>query len=341
MASVLVNDNLPARFGALLEDIFRLGLAQQGIPFHSVSRDVSARGDVRIDVILCFSPDMPELERFIKAQLIIDEKRSKSLRDADAKNFAPLEYVARLGPSRSKLPEWRPFEGKSFRISVNTSLGDVLHKALRSLPESPVSTDERKLATLGARLEEALEALYLKGTLPGSFDKAPVETDLPGTERPGNAEPDRDLEEFPEYTEDRQDPKLMQTPETWSEEDSEEEPSSFSLAAEEVLLFFETHPNVLDRWWSVASESDLELAGFDSKTSRPDSPGFRELLDFFRGLGLKDIHQVTDFIHERLGKWESLYEALETARIRGNLPSREMSVFEFALVLLKAQNRAA
>jgi hypothetical protein len=323
-----------AHYGALLEDIFRLGLAWQEIPFQSVSHNMDGKGRIRVDVVLRFSPDLPELERFIKSQLIVDEKRSKMLRDTEDDEFTALEYVARLGPSRSKLPEWRPFEGETFHISVSTALGDLLQKALEHFPESPSgegieNPGKRDLQVLASRLEDALAALYLKESFPFSLE------DLPAGTSPVEVDHAREpeLQEAPETEEDS--PGLESLPEPESPERSEREPADeASLPAEELLTFFRTHPNVLDRWWSVASESGLDLAEFDSGMSGPDSPGFRDLLTFFRNQGVTNIHEVTDFVTQRLGRWESLYASLETARIRRKLPSGRMTVFEFALALL-------
>jgi len=336
MASAGAGDMGAARYGSLLEDVFRLGLAWQEIPFQSVSHNVDGKGRIRVDVVLRFSPDLPELERFIKSQLIVDEKRSRMLRDADDEKFAPLEYAARLGPSRSKLPEWRPFEGETFRISVSTALGDLLQKALAHFSESPSGEGDenaggKDLQVLASRLEDALAAFYLKESFPFPLEELPAVT--PPVEADHAREP-----ELKETGKDSPGLEAISGPKTPEKGDNERAGES-SLPAGELLLFFRTHPDVLDRWWSVASESGLDLAEFDSGTSGPDSPGFWDLLTFFRNRGLTDIHEVADFIDERLGRWESLYASLETARIRRNLPSGRMTVFEFALALLASGNR--
>jgi len=335
MASAGTGNGGAAHFGALFEDIFRLGLAQRQIPFHSVSSDIDEKGRIVIDVVLRFSPDLPELERFIKSQLIVDEKRSRMLRDTEEDRFAPLEYVARLGPSRSKLPEWRPFEGETFRISVSTAVGDLLRKALAHFPgssseEGRDNSDRKDLLVLASRLEDALAAFYLKESFPFSPEDLSGGTPLFETDLAGEIEHEETERDAP----DPEGSSLQETRESEENEREKEKAGETSLSAEKLLLFFGTHHDVLDRWRSVASEIGLDLVEFDFETSGPDSPGFRDLLTFFRNQGLTDIHEVSDFVNERLGRWDSLYASLETARIRGSLPSGRMTLFEFALALL-------
>jgi hypothetical protein len=338
MVSAWARKDDVARYGALLEDIFRLGLTGQKIPFHSVSHDIDGKGIICVNVVIPFSPNLPDLERFIKSQLIVDEKRSGTLGDDASGSPSALRYVARLGPSRSKLPEWRPFEGKTFHIHVDTALGDLLQKTLEHFPEyasgeGGENPGKKDLQLLVSCLEEALAALYLKESFPFPLEDLPAGT--PPAEADYAGEPE--LEETPETGKDPSDPEGRPEPETKAHEKADE----MSLPAGELLMFFRTRGDMLDRWWSVASESGLDLAEFDPKTSGPDSPGFRDLLTLFHNRGLADIRDVAEYVDGCLGRWESLYASLETARIRGKIPSGRMTVFEFAFALLSNENRDA
>jgi hypothetical protein len=102
MVSAWARKDDVARYGALLEDIFRLGLTGQKIPFHSVSHDIDGKGIICVNVVIPFSPNLPDLERFIKSQLIVDEKRSGTLGDDDSGS----------SPSGAPLRE-RPFTSTS------------------------------------------------------------------------------------------------------------------------------------------------------------------------------------------------------------------------------------
>jgi len=341
MVSAWARKDDMARYGALLEDIFRLGLTGQEIPFHSVSHDIDQKGVIRVNVVIPFSTNLPDLERFIKSQLIVDEKRSGTLGDDGSASPSALRYVARLGPSRSKLPEWRPFEGKTFHIHVDTALGDLLQKALAHFPDSSSgeggeNPDRKDLQLLVSRLEDALAALYLKESFPFPLEDLPAGT--PPAEADYAGEPE--LEETPQTGKYPSDPEAKPEPKT-PQTGIHEKATEMSLSAGELLMFFRTRGDMLDRWWSVASESGLDLAEFDPNTSGPDSPGFRDLLTLFHNRGLADIHEVAEYVDECLGRWDSLYASLETARIRGKIPSGRMTVFEFAFALLSNENRDA
>lgn len=315
----------PKRFGTFLEDILRLGLESQGVSCHYVSCDTDGGDKLRIDVRVDFLPELPVVERYIKSQFIVDEKQSKMLRDHDG--ISPLEYRTRLGPSRSKLPEWSSFGNDAFSVTVDTAVAGALRRALQSLPKGAFGEDslqKDRLMSLAARIEDAMAMLYLGEDLslsgePGFGDEALL-TSMPAGEK-ANMEPSLEkvlqIENSPVVHEEK-------TPEA-------------APLAEAVLFFFGSNPGVLDKLRSVAAENGIELGRFEPEKAHADSSGFKKLVLLLDELGLRDFEPVSDFLSGRLNSWELLYQAVEIARLRGDLPSGETTVFDFALVLLKAQ----
>ena len=320
------------RFGTFLEDIFRLGLEKEGVCCHFAESFTEGGGKLRIEVVVGFLPELPLVERYIKSQFIVDEKQSKTLRDHDG--ISPLEYRVRLGPSRSKLPEWGSFEKEPFSVIVEAAVTGALRRALGSLPKGALGDDspqKGRLISMAARIEDALARLYLREDLSLSLSLSLSE------------KPDFEDEAVIEPTATKKGAKVEPSSEKMLEVEDppavhEEKLPEAGPLDEAVLFFFCSNPRVLERLQSVALENGIELENFEPEKAHCGSGGFKNLVSFLKEQGLSDVEQVSAFLTNLLGSWESLYEAVEIARIRGELPSDETTVFDFALILLTARN---
>lgn len=304
-------------FTILLEHLFRQGLMQKSIPFHSVAGGVTDGSLPFIRVVLYSRADLVDLDRFLKSQFLVNEDHSVPVVIPRCSSLSPATYTASLRPPRAKLPEWEGFEDRLFLIEANSILGEAFQGVLSVLshdsrPETAdISESEKKrLLALAEELNEKFSMLYSR--------KHAGEKSLASA----NASGEPSLEEIEE------------------DEVSEDVSPEKCLGQADVLLYFRTHPNILSRWSSIASESGLRLqeVGYFAEGGE-NSRGFRQFLNFLQENGLEDVHDVASFMEKNLGSWELLYEALETARVKHLLPSEELSLFEFALALLKAREQ--
>lgn len=304
-------------FTILLEHLFRQGLMQNGISFHAVTGGITGDSLLSIKVVLYSKADLADLECFLKSQFRLDEDRPVPTGIRKLSCLPVATYMASLQPARLQFPEWKGFAGLSFRIEVNSVFGEALQAAFSAF----------------------------------SRDRRPETADIPESERKRLLELTKELDEGFSmlYSSISSERKLF------ASQNVSGEPSLEELKAEEipadvfpdgyigqadVMLYFRTHPNILSRWSSIASESALRLQSVgcfaeDGENSR----GLLQFLDFLQKRGLQDVHDMASFMEEKLGSWELLYEALETARVKSLLPSGDLSIFEFALALLKARER--
>jgi len=98
--------------------------------------------------------------------------------------------------------------------------------------------------------------------------------------------------------------------------------------------------NSRDNLFDSPDAADMELLLRALENPNDERRLSAALLTPLLGLTVGELYRLkSDEGHweERLGSWELLYEALETARVRRMLPSDVLSVYEFALVLLKAR----
>ena len=299
-----------------MERTFRQGLAHKGIPFFSVTAGVNGSPLFFVKVVLFSKGHLDLLERFLRDQFLVKEDSPAPAEGTGPREPVPSLYRVSLRPSRSGLPEWRALGKTTFIVEGNTLFGEALQSALCALsPDCPPDSAE-----LPVEEKERLTALAeeLDGCFSGLFSRKIVKAETGGSVYPSS------------------EPSIE---ETGGEPDpSNDAGVSGQIGKSDVLLYFRTHPNILGRWMSMASESGLQLLGAGSPADEGDnSRGLRQLQDFLQKKGLADLHEMASFMEERLGRWELLYEALETARVRRMLPSDVLSVYEFALVLLKAR----
>lgn len=302
-------------FTILLEHLFRQGLMQNDIHFHAVTGGVTNDYLPFIKVVLYSKTDLASLERFLKSQFVLDEGRPVSI--GIRKSSCPLSvtHMASLQPLRAEFPEWKGFANRSFLIEINSVFGEALESALSVFPLDcrpetvDISESERKrLLDLTEELDERFSMLYSRKHAEG---ENPASANVSG-------EPS--LEEI----------KEDEVPENVSPEGC--------LGQADVMLYFRTHPSILSRWYSIASESGLRLQDVGRFVEGGEkSRGFRQFLNFLQKNDLEDVHDMASFMEENLGSWELLYEALETARVKDLFPPGELSLFEFALTLLKAR----
>lgn len=300
----------------LLERTFRQGLAHKGIPCFSVAAGVT-EGTLPFVKVILFSKGHLELfERFLRDQFLVRESAPVRNEGTWPSGLDPSLYRVSLRPSRSGLPEWRALGKTAFIAEGSTLSGEAFRSALCALsPESSPDQAELPVEEKGRLLALAEE---LDECFSGLFSGISVKTGTGGSAYP-SAEPS--IEET--------------GGEQYHSEDTE---VSGQIGKSDILLYFRTHPNILGRWMSMASESGLQLLGAGSPADEGDNTrGLKQLQDFLQKKGLADLHEMASFMDETLGSWELLYEALETARVRRMLPSDVLSVYEFALVLLKAR----
>jgi hypothetical protein len=302
--------------GFLLERTFRQGLAHKGIPCYSVTAASTAGLLHTLKVILFSNGDLEMFDRFLRGQFQVEEDSPPPAEWTGTRGLAPKLYRVSLRPSRSGLPEWKAFEKRVFLVEGNTLFGEALQSAFGALSPDRCPA----AAALTTEEEERLSALAedLNDFFSGLCSRRQVEVGFGSPAHP-SAEPS--IEEA-----------------GWGQDPPEDAGISGQIGRSDILLYFRTHPNILGRWMSMASESGLELLEAGSMADEGDnSRGLRQLQDFLQKKGLADLHEMASFMDEKLGSWELLYEALETARVRRMLPSDALSVCEFALVLLKAR----
>ncbi len=111
------------------------------------------------------------------------------------------------------------------------------------------------------------------------------------------------------------------------------------INASEVMLYFQIHPSTLERWTSLAEENGISILRDPVNAGRGDEPpeGLVLLMEVLRGLRIRDFLDLKDYICRNLESWEDLYEAFETARFRGLLPSGRITPFKFVWALLEAR----
>lgn len=107
----------------------------------------------------------------------------------------------------------------------------------------------------------------------------------------------------------------------------------------EVMLYFQLHPSILERWISVAGENGISVRGNTVKAGNgPETApgGLVPLVNVLRKRGIRDLLDLKEYFCANLESWEDIYRNFETARLNAFFRSKETTPFEFAWILLKA-----
>lgn len=109
----------------------------------------------------------------------------------------------------------------------------------------------------------------------------------------------------------------------------------------EVMLYFQLHPSILERWISVAGENGISVCRNPVKTwnGQEAAPrGLVPLVNILRKRGIRDLLDLKEYFCANLESWEDIYRDFETARLNTFFRSKETTPFEFAWILLKASD---
>ena len=107
----------------------------------------------------------------------------------------------------------------------------------------------------------------------------------------------------------------------------------------EVMLYFQIHPSTLERWTSLAEDKGISILRDPVNGVRDDElpEDLVLLIEVLRGLRIRDLLDLKEYICRNLESWEDLYEAFETASLMGLFPSESITPFKFAWALMEAR----
>lgn len=163
----LVSDVLQANSIVVHSVTFRVKTRQSAIRKQKTLKEQDRSVDVVHDflglrVITYFADQVDEVAALIEREFSIDVEKSTDKRaalDPDRFGYLSSHYVASTADSRSKLPEWKQFEGLSFEIQLRSILqhswAEIEHDLGYKSPVTIPKNIKRRFSRLAGLLELA------------------------------------------------------------------------------------------------------------------------------------------------------------------------------------------
>ncbi|MBO8154536.1 hypothetical protein [Thermovirga sp.] len=271
------------------------GLSEQKVPVYSIEPTKNSSCDLSVKILLYFPKHLEIVKDFIVSQFDV-KKHKVEQPDIGKSPFSSIDIVTKLRRKRQSLPEWSDLKGKTILFSINTILRETFC-SLMDMTEND-GIDGEKIAKLQDLLAEIEE----------SFDQLPYKAQA------------EDLS----YARD-----TVARDSTTKKIDTDKS----SLSLEEIMQVLRAHPEITDRWLSIANENSLDI--MTTPLEPYDHDELMMLLETLRDAGINSRKELESFLINHLKGWEGLYEIFEIARLRSLWVKDKLYLLELLNILIK------